>query len=159
MGDIGRRDALRTLVCSAVVLAGLKQATGTRARAAEPDDQRVAFEWWVPAAEVGIVRNNLRYEGKEARQTDSRGVPVLVIFVGLTLLPYLANAVLALQRQIAYGGVVVDTRSEPVKITHDKALDAGVILIIGKAGTKIVERDEITDPAKLVEALGKALKK
>jgi hypothetical protein len=159
MRDIGRRDALRTLFCSAVGLAALKQTTSALVRAAEPNDQRVAFEWWVPAAEVAIVRNNLRYEGKETPQTDSRGVPVLVIFVGLTLLPYLANAVLALQRQITYGGVVVDTRSEPVKITHDKALDAGVILIIGKDGTKVVERDEITDPAKLVEALGKALKK
>lgn len=159
MRDIGRRDALRTLVCSVAVGAVLTRASGAWAHAAEPDGERVAFEWRVPAAEVGIVRNNLRYEGKETPQTDSRGVPVLIIFVGLTLLPYLANAVLALQRQITYGGVVVDTRSEPVKITHDKALDAGVILIIGKDGTKVVERDEITDPAKLVEALGKALKK
>jgi hypothetical protein len=42
----------------------------------------------------------------------------------------------------------VDTRSKVVKITHDRALDAGVILIVSKEGTKIVERDEITDPAK-----------
>ena len=64
-----------------------------------------------------------------------------------------------MQRQIAYGGVVVDTRTDPVRITHDKALDAGVILIVGKDGTQAIERKEISDPAQLIEALGKALGK
>lgn len=154
-----RRHALRTLVCSVLVLAVLKRPTVALVRAEEPADQTVAFEWRVPAAQADIVRKNLQYQGEETPQADSRGVPVLVIFVGLVLLPYLANAVLALQRQIAYGGVVVDARSEVVKITHDKALDNGVIVILGKDGTKIVERNEITDPAKLIEAIGKAMKK
>lgn len=113
----------------------------------------------MPANQVEIVRSNLTYEGRELPQTDGRGVPVLVVFVGLALLAYLAKAILALQRQIAYGGVVVDTRTDPVRITHDKALDAGVILIVGKDGTQAIERKEISDPAQLIEALGKALGK
>lgn len=159
MQNLCRRDALRTLVCSALVLAVSKRAPIALARGEEPADQPVAFEWWVPAAQVDIVRKNLEYQGQETPQTDGRGVPVLVVFGGLALIAYLARAILALQRQIAYGGVVVDTRSEVVKITHDKALDAGVILIVSKDGTKIVERDEIMDPAKLIEAIVKALKK
>lgn len=153
-----RRDALRTLVCSASVLAVLGRATVALARPEEPADREVAFEWWVPASQVDIVRKNLDYQGQETTQTDSRGVPVLVVFGGLALMAYLAKAILALQRQIAYGGVVVDTRSKVVKITHDRALDAGVILIVSKEGTKIVERDEITDPTKLIEVMAKAIK-
>ena len=158
MQDFCRRNVLRTIVCSVVGLAVLKRTTVALARDEEPADQPVAFEWWVPAAQVDIVRKNLEYQGQETPQTDSRGVPVLVVFGGLAFIAYLARAILALQRQIAYGGVVVDTRSEVVKITHDKALDAGVILIVSKDGTKIVERDEITDPAKLIEVMTKAIK-
>lgn len=157
MRDVGRRDILRMLAYAAWVPLVLGRAAVAPARAAEPTDQPVAFEWRVPANQVEIVRNNLAYEGQERPQTDGRGVPVLVVFVGLALLAYLAKAVLALQRQIAYGGVVVDTRGDPVRITHDNALDAGVILIVGKDGTQIIERNEITDPAQLIEALGKVL--
>lgn len=96
MRDFCRRDALRTLVCSAMGLAVLKRATVALARAEEPADQPVAFEWWAPAAQVDIVRKNLEFQGQETLQTDGRGVPVLIIFVGLALLPYLAKAILAL---------------------------------------------------------------
>jgi hypothetical protein len=154
MGDICRRDALRTVFRYALMLAVLKRASVAVALEG-PADQPVAFEWRVPAAQVDIVRTNLQYQGQETPQTDSRGVPVLIVFVGVTLLPYLAKAILTVQRQIASGGVVVDTRSELVKITHDKALDAGVILIISNDGTKIIERDEITGPAKLIDAIAK----
>lgn len=159
MRDVSRRDAVRTLACAAWAPLVLGRVAVAAAGAAESSDQPVAFEWRVPANQVEIVRNNLAYEGQERPQTDGRGVPVLVVFVGLALLAYLAKAVLALQRQIAYGGVLVDTRADPVRITHDKALDAGVILIVGKDGTQIIERNEITDPAQLIEALGKALGK
>ncbi|MFZ1413084.1 MAG: hypothetical protein WAS73_00675 [Defluviicoccus sp.] len=121
MRDICRRDAMRALVCSALVLTVLKRPAIAPARAVEPTDQPLAFEWWVPANQVEIVRNNLAYQGQERPQTDGRGIPILVVFVGLALLAYLAKAILALQRQIAYGGVVVDTRGDPVPITVGEA--------------------------------------
>lgn len=58
------------------------------------------------------------------------GAPVLFAFVLLVL--------------SASAGVAAETRIALVI--------AGVILIVSKDGTKTVERNEITDPAKLIEA-------
>ena len=122
-------------------------------------DDPVAFEWRVPAAQVDVVRNSLKFDGHETSEQDARGLPLLVIFIGLALLPYLAKSILTLQRQLNYGGVVLDTRGPTIIITHDKALDGGIILIVSPDGTKIVERNEITDPAALMNAMRSSAKK
>jgi hypothetical protein len=128
------------------------------AEANQSSEQMVTFEWQAPAAQASIVRQNLTYTGSETAQTDGRGVPLLAIFVGAVLLPYLAKAVIEVQRQFAHGGTVVDMRGPTVKILSDKALDGGVIVVVRQDGTTSIERNETDGLAALVAAIAKALR-
>lgn len=159
MQHIQRRCVSRMLGRCAAVLPLVSWSGLARAAGEQPGEQKVPFEWHAPAAQVSIVRLNLTYTGGETTQTDGRGVPLLVIFVGVALIPYLAKAVIELQRQIAHGGVVVDARGPTVKITSDKALDGGVIVVVGQDGTTNIERDETDGMAALITAIARALRK
>lgn len=121
---------------------------------AEGSDQTVTqIRWRVPVAHLDTVRSNLHFEGTVTNHTDEKGVPLTFVFVGLVLLPYLAEAVLALRREIVYGGVVIDTRGAEIAIDHDKRLDSGVIVVVTRRGADFYERDDIHDPTELIAAL------
>ncbi len=67
----------------------------------------------------------------------------------------LADAVLALRREIVFGGVISDTRGPEIVIKTDKRLDAGVILVISSSSTNLYEREDFANPSDLVAALVK----
>lgn len=138
------------------LLTALATKWGLRAAAASADDSPRNFRWRVPIAHLETVKENLRFEGTVTSEKDEKGIPLVFIFVGAVLLPYLANAVLALRREIVYGGVIIDTRGSEIVVGNDKRLDAGVIVVITANGTDIYERDEFEDPSELVAALLKA---
>jgi hypothetical protein len=114
------------------------------------------IRWRVPIAHLDTVKENLRFDGTVEKETNEKGLTLVFIFVGTVLLTYLADAVLALRREILYGGIVIDTRGSETKITNDKRLDAGVMVVISPSGTELYERDEIENPTELVAALLKA---
>ena len=74
----------------------------------------------MPIAHVDTVTKNLRFDGTVTKEEDEKGLPLVFIFVGAVLLPYLAKAVLALRRDMVTGGLVIDTRGPEIKIdtTH-----------------------------------------
>jgi hypothetical protein len=113
--------------------------------------------WRVPIAHVDTVKNNLRFEGTVTDEKDEKGVPLVFVFIGTVLLPYLADAVLALRREIVHGGLIIDTRGAEIVIDNDKRLDAGVIVVVTQNGTYFYERDEIEDPSELIAALLKGM--
>jgi hypothetical protein len=152
MGITRRRHLLRVLAAILVVV-NLHAAAG--ADQGLSGSATVPFEWQAPENQVAIVRNSLgHFQGHETVRGDGRSPPI-VVFVGATLVVYLVNAVLSFQRQLTYGGVVIDARSPTLEIRHDKALDAGTIVVVGTDGTKVYGRDEIADPATLVDAIGR----
>ena len=101
------------------------------------------------------VKNELHFEGGITREKDAKGVPLVFIFVGVVLLPYLAKAVLTLRREIVHGGIVIDTRGEKIDIDTDKSLPGGVIVVVTPKGTQLYDRSDIGNPAELVSALMK----
>lgn len=111
------------------------------------------IRWRVPVAHFDTVKENLRFDGTVEKETNEKGVTLVFIFVGAVLLTYLADAVLALRREIVYGGIVIDTRGPEIEIKNDKRLDAGVIVVVSPSGTELYERDEIENPTELVAAL------
>lgn len=123
------------------------------------DNQSKRFEWRVPKANFETVKKELKFDGEIKKgQKDEKGLPLVFIFVGLVLIPYLAKAILALRRDIVYGGVVIDTRHDSIHIDTDKSLSSGVIVVVTPEGTKMYERDEIENPTELVNVLLKATK-
>lgn len=144
----------RRRFAGALLLGGaVKSISPLIALAAAADDSPRKIRWRVPVAHVETVEENLQFEGTVTAEKDEKGIPLLFIFVGTVLIPYLADAVLALRREIVYGGVVIDTRGSEIVIDNDKRLDAGVIVVITPDGTDIYERDEFGDPSELVAAL------
>lgn len=122
---------------------------------ASGDESPREFRWRVPIAHFETVKKELRFEGEITEEKDTKGLPLVFIFVGVVLLPYLAKAILAIRREIVYGGVLIDTRGDKIKIDTDKSLSSGVIVIVTPDGTQLYERDEIENPTEMVEALTK----
>lgn len=141
----------RFLTTSVLGLATVSPAASLAAGLAEDTPRRI--RWRVPIAHFDTVKENLRFEGTVEKETNEKGVTLVFLFVGAVLLTYLADAVLALRREVVYGGIVIDTRGSEIAITNDKRLDAGVIVVISPSGTELYERDEIENPTELVAAL------
>jgi hypothetical protein len=152
---ISRRYLLKILALSAAAL-GLRPRLFMAQTASDQDLPR-KFQWRVPKVHFETVKNELQFEGVVTQEKDAKGVPLVFVFVGAVLLPYLAKAVLALRREIVRGGVVIDTRGDEIDIDTDKSLPGGVIVMVTSEGTQLYERDEIGNPTDLVGALMKGL--
>lgn len=143
----------RTLFATLILCAAAKWLWPSVALAASTEDELRKLRWRVPVAHFKTVETNLRFEGTVTSEKNEKGIPLVFIFIGAVILPYLADAVLALRREILYGGVVIDTRGSEIVIENDKRLDAGIIVVITPSGTDLYERDEFGDPRELVAAL------
>lgn len=119
------------------------------------EDERLSFRLMVPEAHRKTVENELTYEG-EVKKAEGKGV-VVWVFVGLALVPSLVQAVIKLQRQIQYGGIVIDTRKTPLDIRVDKRLPSGLIVVLQPDGKVQFERDEVEGPDKIIESIMKGL--
>jgi hypothetical protein len=146
---IGRRRLL------GIVLLGLatRWASSVAGIAAVSEDALRNIRWRVPIAHVDTVKRNLRFNGTVTEEKDLKGAALIFVFIGAVLLPYLADAVLALRREMVHGGLIIDTRGADVVIDNDQRLDAGVIVVITPSGTDLYERDDIENPSELVAAL------
>jgi hypothetical protein len=152
---ITRRSLLRSMAFAAASLGGWPWSSS--AKSATGNDRPREFRWRVNKVHLETVKSALRFEGEITQEEDAKGIPLVFIFVGAVLLPYLAKAILALRRDIVHGGIVIDTRGEKIDISTDKSLPGGVIVMITPQDTRLYERDEIGNPAELVSALTKGL--
>ena len=123
--------------------------------AVSTDDQPISFRWRVPEAHKKTIESDLTYDGTVER-ADVKGI-VVWVFVGLVLVPYLVQAVIKLQRQIQYGGIVIDTRKAPLDIRVDKRLPRGLIVVIHPDGKVQFERDEVDSPDAIIASIMKGL--
>jgi hypothetical protein len=106
--------------------------------------------------EKKLRSEDAKFDGEVKAEKDTKGL-VVFIFVGAVLVPYLVDAVLALRREINYGGVVIDTRGSEVVIDNDPRLDGGTLVVITAEGVETHQRDDIVDPTQLISALISAL--
>jgi hypothetical protein len=76
-----------------------------------------------------IVQRNLTIESDQSeeakelarRSPDTRAAPIILIIVGAIAVTELLQMIKELLRQIYYGGVVIDTRSQPPSVTNDSS--------------------------------------
>ncbi len=149
--QLERREILRGLILS---IGGLSGGMLAMRETQASEDTPVKFEWLVPDVHVKTVDQSLTYEGSVEKVQGEKG-PLLWIFAGLVLLPYLAEAVLALRRQMVYGGVIIDTRGGTLRIETDKGLPAKTILVLTDEGEKLYTVDEIESTPDLLAILSK----
>lgn len=128
--------------------AGAEEAAGT-----------LGITWYIAADNVAMVRDTLHWGGEvkpypETTAADpTKGLPIAYVIVGSVLLPYLADAVIALYRKAAYGAVIVDASGDRIEISNDNRMDGGKIILKTKDGVQILNQNQAPDASRLVELL------
>ena len=155
MTRLSRRSILQVLL-----VAGSLPATSSflprEACAGQGEAPAVHVRWRVPQAHVDSVREQLRFRGDLAgdqTSVDSRGIPFFYILAGAVLVPYLADALIAVYRDVRYGGLLVQARGGEIVIENDLRLPGGTLLVKSADGIEVYQSAR-ADPGKLIEALG-----
>jgi hypothetical protein len=68
------------------------------------------------------------------RSPPERALPIIFIIVGAIAVTELMEMIKELLRQVYYGGVVIDTRSQPPSVTSDPKIPANMIFVIDADG-------------------------
>lgn len=128
---VQRRGVLLQVVAVAAGVAGLIGS----ARAAD----EVEVTWRVPAprlqeamAAVGVPPERVKPDA--ATVEDTRGLPLLYIVAGAFALPVLAQGLVSVYKDFAYGMTVVDASGKAVQITHDPKGSADVLIVRHRDG-------------------------
>jgi hypothetical protein len=103
---------------------------------------RIRADEIVRAVIPPIAQRNLTIEqdqSEEARDLarrapPSKAVPIILIIVGAIAVTELLQMIRELLRQAYYGGVVIDTRSQPPSVTSDPKIPADMVFVIDAEG-------------------------
>lgn len=128
---VQRRGVLLQVAAVAAGVAGL----GDGAWAASG----VEVTWQVPAARLSQAVETSgfpldRVEADAASVEDTKGLPLLYLLVGVMALPALAQGLVSVYKDFAYGMTVVDASGKTVQITHDPKGSADVLIVRHRDG-------------------------
>jgi hypothetical protein len=68
------------------------------------------------------------------RAPEQRAFPIFFVIVGAIAVVHLLQMIKELVRQAYYGGVVIDTRSQPPTISSDPSIPANMIFVVDTKG-------------------------
>jgi hypothetical protein len=114
---------------------------------------RIRADESVRAAIPPIAQGNLKIEPDQSedakelarRSPDTRAAPIMLIIVGAIAVTELAQMVREMLRQVYYGGVVIDTRSQPPSISSSPRIPADTVFVIEADGkTSHYTRDQFS---------------
>ena len=74
-------------------------------------------------------------EDLEGTSPPGKAVPIIFLIVGVLSIPSIWGAVQEMLRRHEYGGVVIDTRTNPANIRHDQSVQAD--LVAGDQGGRL----------------------
>jgi hypothetical protein len=103
---------------------------------------RIRADETVRAVLPPIIQGNLAIEADQSKEANDlakrsppeRAVPIIFIIIGAMALVQLMQMIKELLRQVYYGGVIIDTRSQPPSVTSDPQIPANMVFVIGKDG-------------------------
>jgi hypothetical protein len=103
----------------------------------------VEVTWQVPAARLsqavetsGFPRD--RIEADATSVDDTKGLPLLYLLVGVMALPALAQGLVSVYKDFAYGATIVDASGNTLQITHDPKGSADVLIVRHRDGKTTV---------------------
>jgi hypothetical protein len=128
-----------------VIMLSLGTGAFPRGARGQQDDTvtvRIRVDESVRAVIPPISQGNLtieRDQSEEAkelarRSPETRAVPIILIIVGTIAVTELLQMIKELLRQTYYGGVVIDTRSQPTSVTSDPKIPANMVFVIDVDG-------------------------
>lgn len=124
----------------------------------ERKDQ-VSFRWRVPSAHYETVEEALVFDGAIEEERGTKGLPLVLIFVGVALLPSLIDVILTLRSKLVQPGLKIDARGREIKIDVDPTLPRGTILVCDKTRCRLYEPDQLATPAELTKVMIDAMSK
>jgi hypothetical protein len=74
-------------------------------------------------------------ESLKAKSPPGKALPIIFLIVGVLSIPSIWAAIQEMLRRHEYGGVVIDTRTNPANIRHDQAVQADLLLVIKADGS------------------------
>ena len=127
------------------------------------ESESVDIQWRVPREQVREVREQLNFQGKitgdPSTIEDSRGLPLIYIFVGIVTLGQLAKTLLEIYREVN-GAIVVRSENGKLQIENDPRFSSGTIIVQQKDKVEVTFRDKDNpSPSDLIKALEPLLKK
>jgi hypothetical protein len=87
------------------------------------------------------------------RSPPARAVPVMFIIVGAMAVPLVLQMVRESLRQIYYGGVLIDMRTQPSTVTSDPRVPGNMVFVIDTSGKTMQFTSDQLTPAMLGELL------
>jgi hypothetical protein len=87
------------------------------------------------------------------RSPPARAVPVIFIIVGAMAVPVVLQMVREALRQIYYGGVLIDMRTQPSTVTSDPRVPGNMVFVIDSNGKASQFTSDQLTPAMLGELL------
>jgi len=100
-----------------------------------------------------IAQENLKIEPDQSedakelarRSPETRAAPIMLIIVGAIAVTELAQMIREMLRQVYYGGVVIDVRSQPPNVTSSPRIPADTVFVIEADGkTSRYTRDQFS---------------
>jgi hypothetical protein len=145
------------VISSAVQAFGLGILGFGRTVLAAEQDQSVQFSWELPNSDAKPLARRLGISDKNispapGTETD-RGVPIVVIIVGIVALVVLVKEIIAIYRDLKYGGLVIEDRGKRLVIRNDPRLPGRVIVVKDKRGVAIHELKGDISASELLKAL------
>jgi hypothetical protein len=132
----------RTLHIYAVSLGATVMSGIARAQADDMATVRIRVDQTARSVLQPIEQSNLKIEpdqSEEAKQLAAhapkdRALPIILIIVGAIALTQLLKMIQELYRQIYYGGVLIDNRTQPPTISSDLRIPANMVFVIDPSG-------------------------
>jgi hypothetical protein len=133
------RRAFHTIAFS---LAAAAIPIGTRGQQGETITIRARVDDSVRQSIPLILQQNLRIELDQSEEANelirrspaARAAPIIFIVVGAMAVPVVLQMMREALRQIYYGGVLVDMRSQPPSVTSDPKIPANMVFVIDAEG-------------------------
>jgi hypothetical protein len=114
---------------------------------------RIRADESVRAIMPPIAQENLKIEPDQSedakelarRSPETRAAPIMLIIVGAIAVTELAQMIREMLRQVYYGGVVIDTRSQPPSVSSSPRIPADTVFVIEADGkTSRYTRDQFS---------------
>jgi hypothetical protein len=120
-------------------------------------DLKAKFVWHLPSDQLSTAKKylgeQLTQEPEPHSETDTRGLPLLLIISAVALIPQIAEAVVRVYRDYKNGGVVITSKEGTLQISTDRKVPGSMVIVQSDKGVTVYQAkdpsaDDLLSPLK-----------
>jgi len=113
------------------------------------DNELVEIQWRVPKEQVATIREELQFNKDQIQPDlssadDTKGVPLIYIFLGTVIVGQLAKTLLDIYRDARYGGIIVSCQDGEIVIENDPRLSSGTLIMVCQDDVQVFQDKSLT---------------